>query len=253
MTSPWDQEQRSDERSKDHGKRDKDHNEHEHGTGARRSPDDPRDFPLEKFLASAGVQPAAAIDFPATYLLPNRPPHRNQLDSPQCVAYSSGYDQSHLDRTELGRFFDPWESRFFGQINGGPNGAFMRDALQRRLEYGYPVQNTGHRGRHRIGAYYRVPLGLEQVRLGLVTKPVNGGILVLGPWYHSWFHPLASGKLPAPDYEVGGHAWWLTGWDDARGLRGQNSWGTGWGAGGDFYLPYSFLSRMWEVWRTVDR
>lgn len=251
MTSPWDENQKPDERSNEHGKKDAGHNEREHGLGGKESPPDPRDYPLNKFLASAGI--AAAVQFPATYLLPNRPPHRDQGSSPQCVAYSSGYDQSHVDRPELGRYFDPWESRFFNQIGGTSAGAFMRSALDQRLKAGYPVQGVGQRRKHRIGAYYRVPLGLEQIRSALVTRPKNGGVLVLGPWYHSWFHPLASGKLPAPDYSVGGHAWWLVGWNDSLGLRGQNSWGTDFGVGGDFYLPYAYISRMVEVWRTVDR
>lgn len=252
MTSPFDEKQKPGDRSPAHDKRDAKHNANEHGLGAKPSPPDPRDYPFERFLAAAAM-PAAALEFPATYLVPNRPPVRNQGDTPQCVAYSSGSDQSHLDRSELGRFFDPWESRFFNQIHGGANGAFMRDALQQRLSYGYPEQGVGRRRRHRIGAYYRVPLGLEQVRTAVVAKPANGGVLVIGPWYHSWFHPLSSGKLPAPDYEVGGHAWWLIGWDNSLGLRGRNSWGSSWGRSGDFFLPYSYLARMVEVWRTVDR
>ncbi|HEY4751640.1 MAG TPA: hypothetical protein VIH37_00035, partial [Candidatus Limnocylindrales bacterium] len=95
-------------------------------------------------------------------------------------------------------------------------------------------------------------------------------------WYHGWFHPLATttpdqaeahqigayyrvplavkGKLPAPDYVVGGHAWWRRGWNDGAGaFRGRNSWGAAWGLSGDFLLPYAYVGRMVEVWRTLDR
>jgi len=95
---------------------------------------------------------------------------------------------------------------------------------------------------------------VDAIKAALLVSPRNGGVVVIGPWYHSWFHPLASGKLPPPDYVVGGHAWWLRGWSDsAQAFRGRNSWGGGWGLAGDFLLPYAYLARMVEVWRTLDR
>lgn len=242
----FDDRQNPDEQSPEHDLQDA---HPEFGGGALQSPDDPRDYPVSAFMDLA-----AAIDFPPRFAVPNRPGIRNQGNTPQCVAYSSGYDQSHIDRPEAGKFFDPWEARFFAQIGGGPNGAYMRNALEQRRKYGYPVQNhPGLRQYHRIGAYYRVPLGLEQIKMALVTKPANGGVLVIGPWAHSWCHPLPSGKLPAWDYQLFGHAWWLAGWDDDLGLMGQQSWGPTFGKGGLFYLPYANISRLWEVWRTVDK
>jgi len=32
-----------------------------------------------------------------------------------------------------------------------------------------------------------------------------------------------------------------------------SSWGAGWGLAGDFLLPYAYLARMQEIWRTLDR
>jgi len=251
MPTDYDKVQKPNEKSPQDGKKGQSHNDKERGLGGQKSPEDKRDKTLTDFLASAAQ--AAVVDFTSTYATPNRPPIRNQGNTPMCVAYSSGYDQSHMDRPEVGKYFDPWESKFFAQIGGTAAGAFMRNALDQRKNFGYPVQDVGLRGSHRIGAYYRVPATLNDIRQALVTRPTNGGVLILGPWYHSWFHPLTSGKLPAPDYPVGGHAWWLIGWDDRYGLMGQNSWGLDYGKNGLFYLPYAFIPRMWEVWRTVDR
>ena len=214
------------------------HGPDEHGLGALASPDDPRDVAIEDHPGYATVLAAA---FPPTRLEPNTPPISNQGATPMCVAYSSANDQGHMDRPESGAFPAYDRKKFVAAIGGGPNGAYVRSALARRLHFGYPLVATPDKAAaHQISAYYRVPL--------------NGGVVVVGPWYHSWFHPAASGKLPPPDYVVGGHAWWLRGWNDnAQAFRGRNSWGGGWGMGGDFLLPYAYLPRMQEVWRTLDR
>jgi C1A family cysteine protease len=50
--------------------------------------------------------------------------------------------------------------------------------------------------------------------------------------------------LPNPDMEecLGGHAVICCGYDDSRKVWiMRNSWGTGWGDGGYFYLPYLYL------------
>lgn len=235
--------------SPEHGKRDGEHGPQERGLGARRSPADPRDFPLDRLLA-----PAAAGSFPPSWLEANTPPVQDQGSTPRCVAFSSAYDQNHIDRPESGRWWNFDEAKFFAQIGGTAAGAYMRDALKQRLNYGYPTVAGGDRGQHRISAYYRVPLDLSSIKAALTTIPNNGGVLVIGPWFHSWMHPTSSGRLPRPDYEIGGHAWWLRGWTDSKtALRGRNSWGTDWGIAGDFYLPYSYIGRLWEIWRTVDR
>ena len=228
------------------------HGPNEHGLGALASPEDPRDFAVADH---PGYAAALATAFPSAWLEPNTPPISNQGATPQCVAYSSANDQGHMDRPESGLFPAYDRSKFFAQIGGGPNGAYVRSALARRLHFGYPLKATPDQAAaHEIGAYYRVPLAEDAVKAALLVSPRNGGVVVVGPWYHSWFHPLASGKLPPPDYVVGGHAWWLRGWSDsAQAFRGRNSWGAGWGAAGDFLLPYAYLARMVELWRTLDR
>jgi hypothetical protein len=98
----------------------------------------------------------------------------------------------------------------FAQIGGSPSGAFIRAELDRRLHFGYPLKATPDQAAaHRIGAYYRVPIAVDAVKTALLVSPRNGGVVAGGPRYYSWFHPLISGRLPAPDDVAGGHAWWL--------------------------------------------
>jgi hypothetical protein len=56
----------------------------------------------------------------------------------------------------------------------------------------------------------------------------------------------ANGLMPMPlpnDQEVGGHAVMAVGYDDARQVFiVRNSWGTSWGDGGYFYMPYSYIT-----------
>lgn len=122
-----------------HGLTSDGHGPDEHGLGAVPSPEDPRDFALAQLLAAAG--PVAA--YPTSWVEPNTPPVTNQGTTPQCVAYSSAYDQNHMDRVEDGKFVDFNEPRFFTLIGGSSAGAYMRTALDRRLHHGYPVTGLG--------------------------------------------------------------------------------------------------------------
>ena len=32
----------------------------------------------------------------------------------------------------------------------------------------------------------------------------------------------------------------------------STSWGAAWGLSGDCFLPFAYLPRVWEIWRTID-
>jgi len=72
------------------------------------------------------------------------------------------------------------------------------------------------------------------------------GPLVLGTdWYEGMLKPDAGNDIHRSGRVVGGHAYLLIGYDDARGLALiQNSWGTSWGIGGRAYLPYQDLEAL---------
>jgi C1A family cysteine protease len=78
--------------------------------------------------------------------------------------------------------------------------------------------------------------------------------------YESFESPIANntGYVPMPNPKseqlLGGHAVICVGYNDARSVWiMQNSWGTGWGDKGYFYLPYNYLlsstlaGDMWQV------
>ena len=266
MPSPWDDKQKPNEKSPEHGKKKDGHGPKEFGTGAKKplKKEDAPTFttfltdaaatPEEKANASLGDSEVLVTSaFPSRWLQPNRPPILNQNDTPMCVAFCNSSDQAHMDRPEYGAFPNFDESKFFYQIGGGPDGAYLSAAMAQRKEYGYPIVNVGHRGAHRIANYYQVDPTVSAIKTGLQMLPNNGSVIRLMPWYHSWFHPLTNGKLPSPDYFVSYHAIYLDGWDDNRGFRFRQSWGTSWGLNGKGYLPYVYIGRALEIWRTKDR
>lgn len=220
----------------------------DYGFGALQSPPDERDFPIEQLLG------AQAVDvLPSAYIVPNRPPVLNQGATPQCVAYSTSAMKSYQDRDDQVpvRWWNFDEQRFFVQIGGTSQGAYLRTALSRLLNFGYPVVDVGEAAKHKIKAYYAVPTG---DRATIKRALMAYGVLVMAtPWYHSWMRPDAlTHVLPRADYQVGGHAILVDGWDDSRGLRLRNSWGIGWGLSGDCFMPYPYVTAAWEIWKAID-
>ena len=221
------------------------------GLGGIQSPPDERDFTLADLVTASGQPLTAAL--PTTFLATGLPPVLNQGATPMCVAFSTSALKGWEDRIDQGRFFDFDEPTFFRAIGGGPNGAIIRNALDRLLKVGYPVVRIGLAPAHRIAAYYAIP----KTQAALMQTIHDFGPIVIGtPWYHSWFHPIGTGgnlKLPAPDYSVGGHAILAVGYNPT-GLVLQNSWGAAWGYHGRVTMPWAYvLHAVWEAWKAVDR
>ena len=273
MTKPdWNKKQHPEQKSPEHGKKDHGHGPGEHGYGALRDLDlehgpkqKPDDLTIQEPDEGTGTPtdiggPMAGTSFPSSFYVADPPPVQNQGTTPHCVAYSNAYDQNQHDRrdnvTNTFKNFD--EAKFFAQIGGTSAGAYMNKGLARRRDYGYPeaVNVSGQdsnpdSGRHRIASYTAIALTVTAIKEALMR---GHGVLVIGDWFHSWNHPLASGKLPAPDYRVAGHARWWRGWNDAYGFRERESFGTGWGPiGGDCFVPYAYLNRLYAAYRTTDK
>jgi len=220
----------------------------QHGFGGFQSPPDARDLVVGPHALAA----AAAVTLPDYYLLPQGPPIRDQGLTPQCVAYSTAYEQAKNDRPDFGRWIDFNEGAFFVSIGGNASGAVMRNALDRLLHFGYPEHDsTPSPQKHMIAGYARV----EQNRTAVKTAVKNNlGVLVVSPWWDSWSHPLGSNAvLPPPSGDMNGHAWWIVGWDAYDHFICQNSWGTLWGDNGLFRIDaYYLLNYAWEIWTTAD-
>src|SRR4051812_39411295 len=98
MPSPWDDKQKPNERSPFHDKKDKNHNEHEHGLGGRKPDKEHEDRAkradsLEVLLVAASIPTtlATAADdspvlagFAAYWYQTNRPPITDQGSTSRC-------------------------------------------------------------------------------------------------------------------------------------------------------------------------
>lgn len=94
-------------------------------------------------------------------------------------------------------------------------------------------------------SYAAVGISLVSMKNVLQTRPFILGILI----YSSFYHPSVAktGVVPMPNTQkerlLGGHAILVIGYDDRRkAFICRNSWGTSWGAKGDFYLPYDYAT-----------
>jgi hypothetical protein len=220
----------------------------EFGKGAIQAPPDPRDLQL----GSVALEPVVgATALPASYILPGLPPVTNQGATPECTAYSSAYEQNWQDRREFGRFFNFDEHRLFSEAGGGPNGAVLRNVLEVMRNSGYPEQDaTPERAKHQITAYASITKTTVAIKQAIIA---TGGVLVIGPWWPNWEHPLGpKAVLPSAEGQPSGHAWWSCGWD-GLGIIGQNTWGTQWGDAGKFRMPWAYaLDAMWDFRTTID-
>jgi hypothetical protein len=216
------------------------------GLGALQSPPDERDYQAAELYAALGIEPATA--FASSYVIPERPPILYQDGLPQCVAYSTSAMKSWQDRHDGAGFVNLDEGRFFAAIGGTSAGAYVRDAMAEMVVDGYPEQGGANAAKHRVKAYYAIPHTADGLRAAILAL---GAVVIATPWYASWFRPLDSGLLPAPDRQVGGHAILAVGWD-IFGLRLRNSWGTAWGVGGECTLPWRYVAGLWEAWKAVD-
>ncbi len=219
-----------------------------YGLGGVQSPPDERDFQL-----SADFTPdELTVAIPPTFTVHNPGPIYDQHTSPQCVAYSAAGQQASFDLTETSHNY-LWDFvLFFHRIHGTVNGAQIRVALSERVKRGYPLLPSGSgnsSAAHRISAYYAVTKSRDAIKRALVLR----GTLLFGtPWFNSWFYPNASGVLPAADYQVGGHAIRVVGYDQT-GVWLANSWGTDYGVNGRVHMSWSQVEHaVWEAWWAKD-
>jgi hypothetical protein len=221
------------------------------GLGCLPSPPDARDFPIELAYEALRLTPEAAP--PPQFFRPNSP-LLDQNQTPQCVAYSTASMKADQDRLDMGRWFNFDEARFFYSIGGGPNGAYLRNAMGRMRFYGYPEQGGGNASKHKIQAYYAVPITPLAIKQALIAF----GPIVFGfQWPSNWMVCPPDGVLPSPSGTEGGHAVKCYGYSPA-GIYLRNSWGS-WGARmptgrrtGNCIVPWHDIGRAFEAWRSID-
>lgn len=234
----------------------------EFSLGAIPSPPDHRDYPL----ARAPRYAEAPTAFPAVYSLPPLIPLAlNQMNDPVsggCVPFSTTTMKQKQERDQTGRWYydDASAIRLHArckQLDGipGQEGTFPRVALQVAKDEGIRAVN----GRsYLIASYYSLQGdALDNIKKTLVfyRRPV----LLASTWYSNWFGLARNYTIKPPNGQVvGGHQYLVYGYadqpDGSTHLRCVNSWGTGWGNKGRFYMPWPYVEgQAWDIWASIDR
>lgn len=104
--------------------------------------------------------------------------------------------------------------------------------------------------------YARVPQQADQIRAVLAgNDPVVFGFSVYASFESAEVAQTGDVPMPRPDEaQLGGHAVLAVGYDDkTRRFLVRNSWGSGWGKAGYFWMPYAYLtnsrlaSDLWTI------
>lgn len=224
------------------------------------SPFDARDFKSERHLS-------APVTLPTEFSLSIKVPVYDQLDLGSCTSNSGSVCYRHEYAEVKGNFtFEP--SRLFlyyntREIEGTVNedsGAYIRDVFKALNKKGLceekyfpykvntfknkPTQDAYDNGlRYQTVRYAAVPKNLTQIKQTLVSgAAISFGFLVYDSFFGNWDRTTGDMPIPKKGERIqGGHAVTIVGYSDAKqAFYIQNSWGTGWGKDGYFWMPYSF-------------
>jgi len=220
--------------------------------GRKQDPPDPRDHTLSRHLAALPALPTYYYARPYPAVL-------DQSTTPDCVGFSGASYRATEERRDEARTltFDGADLyRLAKQIDGDPqDGTFIRAAAKQLANVGGLVQSSSVGSevgkRRKIASYAR----LYTVDDILRAIQATGGAWLGSSWFNSWFSPV-NGVLPAPDSVAGGHAYRAVGWrryPNAVQLRCINSWGTGFGQSGLFWLPAKYIDFAdFDCWVALD-
>jgi hypothetical protein len=224
--------------------------------GREPSPPDPRDWPIRSLLNVAAIVPVLPEKHLDRVLSKSLKDRFDQGNTNSCVGQSTGLIKRVQERRDLHRDLkiDPVAIWMESKLNDGigrpedNRGTFIRTALDRLL-LSAPV-TAGWSPRLRIASYFRIQT-LDEAKAAIFAV---GPIVVGSTWFEEWFDPEPDGMLPKGRKDVGGHAFVLYGWDNEReAFRAANSWGTGWGDHGDFWIPFDVWGdALDEAWKAVD-
>jgi C1A family cysteine protease len=201
-------------------------------------------------------------------LRPGCPPVYDQGNIGSCTANAIGGTHQFNQMKQPGgetfvpsRMFVYYNARAMIGTTGSDSGSRIRDGMKSINKQGVPPEpiwpyvEKDYRKKPSAAAYaealehqsieYRSVLGtIGQIRGALAAGfPVVFGFDV----YSSFESPevARTGIMPVPkrgEKKLGGHAVLAVGYDDDKGvLIVRNSWGTGWGDKGYFFMPYAII------------
>lgn len=227
---------------------------------------DHRDFGLASF-----AQLSTEVLPPLTDLEQWCGPVKDQGNLGACTAFAgcgmreflyrkyTPYEKNMIAAPVFSPMFLYWKEREFdGSLSEGDTGSTGRSACNVLngagvcLETGDPYnpsnfqtaptpEQIAEAAKFTAGSYHRV-YAVQDIKSCLTS----GYALVLGfTVFESFEENIGSdGMMPVPNKKteqvLGGHETLIIGYDDEKSaLKVRNSWGKGWGASGNFYMPYS--------------
>ncbi|BBL76677.1 CARDB domain-containing protein [Methylomagnum ishizawai] len=237
-------------------------------------------------LGSAG---AAPTEPPSVDLSPSFPVPGDQGQQGSCVAWAVAYAlKSYQEEVELGWSLDTVAHLFspaylYNQINGGEdNGSQIYDALDVVIGQG-PAAGKGaatlatmpysdrdywtqpdlaaiEEGAKFKGLDYKRVEDLQGLKAALAQRrPVVLGIKVYDQFYHlQGTDSVYNSDAGSNNGPHGLHAVTAVGYDNNRyggAIKVINSWGTGWGDKGFFWMPYDFIRDkgiIFQMWVMDD-
>ena len=199
---------------------------------------------------------------------------QGQLGS--CTAHGTGRIWSHRYAIEKKTMNPPMPSRLFIYYNeramegstDSDDGAAVSDGLQVLATLGAPVEADWPYDISQfavkppeaayLDALQEVALQYENVderNINAIKSalalgfPITFGTTLFESFEDSWSVP---GVMPMPgpkEQMIGGHCMCIDGYDNSmQAFHVMNSWGTGWGMSGAFWMPYANLVNCSDMW-----
>lgn len=223
-----------------------------------------KDFPDDRdWLYTAPAPPVAKL---AVYvdLRDKMPPIWDQGSLGSCTAQATSGASAFLHQAmahplDPSRLFNYWEARAVIGTTGWDSGATIRDSIKVLAKFGAcpesmwpyvpfrltdkPTQDCYDSAiKHKALAYRRLP----RVNTSMQSVLAKGYPFVFGfVVYESFINIGADGMMPTPkpnERVLGGHAVLAVGYDAKKQFFiARNSWGSGWGDHGHFYVPFSIM------------
>ncbi len=171
--------------------------------------------------------------FPGDYYWPAWPP-LDQGSHPHCVGYAWRHWLNYppLITTKAGPS-GPEIYLAAQRIDEWPGENYAGTSVRAGAKV---VQSAGH-----IANYY-----WSQSIADMMDFLRTRGTVVVGTnWYDRMSRPLPNGLIRIGGRQVGGHAYLVHGYSSgSRLFRCVNSWGSGWGQGGGFWVTFDDMARL---------
>lgn len=200
------------------------------------------------------------------------PQPRHQGNQNSCVGWATAYAlKSYQESAEMGWSLETTDHLFspayiYNQIKegGGDNGSRLDKALQLIVDQGVATLQTmpydendvntqpSPEAQQEAAQFKAREWGVLETTKDMKTALSEGLPVAISMAVYNSFLSLqgTSSVYNTPDTYVGEHAVTLVGYDDDKyggSFKVINSWGTDWGDGGYFWLPYSFTTQKVKI------